>query len=283
MKMFRSALLGPLLLNSSMSAPSSSSVSRFEKLPSTNHQSHGIDESPKFFTAGRQVKEANFKDKNDVNDAIMEIHSGGAPTSSLTVEDSISRAGFNITSGGTEVFEIVTTYEGGWKQDGVMFDVRTVVIGANEDGAEGITILGFDVLTPTENELVCVEIYTKEGSLTENNPDQSPDQWTFLGSISVIGQGKNSPTHIPIGSFDPSYLGINATRAFYITTQDENLRYTALDSDEGETVTGDVFSREEHSFTRSDGSSHGFGVEILTGVAKNYVSFMITKNRLVLI
>mmetsp|Transcript_15380 Transcript_15380/g.32367 ORF Transcript_15380/g.32367 Transcript_15380/m.32367 type:complete len:1055 (+) Transcript_15380:166-3330(+) len=270
MKIFQFGPLGLLLQTLSLSAPLSSLIVGSEKMPPVNHHSERIEQFSTFFTAGRRAKETKVKNKEDVHAAIVEIYSGGNPNSTLNVEESTSRAGLDITSGGTEIFEIVTTYDGGWKQDGVMFDIRTVSIGTIEDGAEGITILGFDVLTPVENEMVCVEVYTKKGSLTENGSEQSPDRWTFLGSVSVTGQGKNTPTHIPIGSFDPTYLGIDDTRAFYITTQDENLRYTALDGSEGGNVTGGVFSEEEHSFSKDDGSSSGFRVEILTGVAKNY-------------
>lgn len=167
--------------------------------------------------------------------------------------------------GAEDLNELATTYEGGWIQDGVMFDVRTVIptSDANSTAAtppsEGIVVLGLDILTPVVNEPLCVEIYSKDGGF--EGFDSQSSAWTFLGSVSVVGQGKDTPTRIPIGSFDPQYIAPDSTRAYYVTTQDENLRYTAYS--DNTTTTGTVF-------VSSEADANGMTVEVLTGVAKNY-------------
>ena len=188
---------------------------------------------------------------------------------------------------GQVVHELVTTYEGGWIQDGVMFDVKTVrtpidlsaAVGTTTSTPDGITVIGLNILTPLRESL-CVELYTKAGSFNDAAFDS--EKWTFLGSFSLMGQGPSAPTSIPLGSFDPIKIGLDQTQAFYITTQDEKLRYTALDPNEF--VTGDVYisglSQYESSTERGRGrngdsnrqlqTSDGLAVEILTGVAKNY-------------
>jgi hypothetical protein len=185
---------------------------------------------------------------------------------------------------GQIIHELVTTYEGGWIQDGVMFDVNAVRTPLDLSGAvdiatstpDGITVFGLDILTPLR-EGVCVELYTKAGSF--NDAAFDPEKWTFLGSFNLMGMGPSAPTSIPLGSFEPVTIGLDQTQAFYITTQNESLRYTALDPDEF--MTGDVYvsGQSEYNFgstaTNRDGNrqlqtSDGMVVEILTGVAKNY-------------
>lgn len=151
------------------------------------------------------------------------------------------------------VYELDTTYEGGWVQDGVMFDVVAVETPTNEIAAQttttiptttpnGITVHGLNVLTPLIEPL-CVELYTKEGSFSSAASNKAA--WTFLGSFTLQGQGPSNPTNIPIGAFDAINIGIGSTQAFYVTTQNEKLRYTALDQDLNEGVTGEVFVSSE--------------------------------------
>ena len=154
------------------------------------------------------------------------------------------------TSIAETMHELVTTYQAGWIQDGVMFDVQAVRVDSTSTdasggaaigttGPDGITIYGLNILTPL-TETFCVELYTKSGSFDSAAFDE--DAWTFLGSFSIVGQGPTSPTPIPFGSFDPVTIGVDEVQAFYVTTQDEKLRYTALDDG---TVTGDVYSESE--------------------------------------
>ena len=150
-----------------------------------------------------------------------------------------------------DLYELSTTYEGGWVQDGIMFDVSL------SNSTEGITVLGLDVLTPVAFQSLCVEIYSREGSYDGYDTDASA--WEFLGSVSVLGLGKDTPTNVPLGSFDPVYIASDSTRAFYITTQDESLRYTAYPG--GEHVSGSIFSSS---------SEAGVNVDMIVGVAKNY-------------
>ena len=150
-----------------------------------------------------------------------------------------------------ELYELSTTYEGGWVQDGIMFDVSL------SNSTQGISVLGLDVLTPVAFQSLCVEIYSREGTYEGFDTDASA--WDFLGSVSILGLGKDRPTNVPLGSFDPVYIAPDSTRAFYVTTQDESLRYTAYPG--GEHVSGSVFSSS---------SEGGVNVDVVVGVAKNY-------------
>ncbi|KAL7517831.1 hypothetical protein ACHAWX_002719 [Stephanocyclus meneghinianus] len=155
----------------------------------------------------------------------------------------------------SSLHDLATTYEGGWVQDGIMFDVR---VNSNDASAsQGIVVLGLDILTPASFETVCVEIYSREGGYKGFDTVQSA--WEFLGSVTVLGLGKDTPTIIPLGSFDPVYIAPNSTRAFYVTTQDESMRYTAYS--DGEQTSGSVFASSDEG---------GVNVDILMGVAKNY-------------
>ena len=81
-----------------------------------------------------------------------------------------------------EILTTTTTTDGGWIQDGVMMDVG-VTAGSNLDPSvnipDGITVVGFDVVTPSQEE-VCVEIYSKSGSLEGFESDETA--WTFLST-----------------------------------------------------------------------------------------------------
>lgn len=186
---------------------------------------------------------------------------------------------------GQDLYELITTYDGGWKQDGVMFDVQTVRTNSTDAAGttpDGITVVGMNILTPT-TESFCVELYTKAGTFSEGAMDAA--SWTLLGSFTLVGQGPDTPTEIPLGSFDPVVIGLEETQAFYVTTQNENIRYTALDS--AEYVTGDVYASSVSHFIGTSAENAGPGglprstrllqsttdglsVQILTGVAKNY-------------
>ena len=171
--------------------------------------------------------------------------------------------------------EITTTTAGGWRQDGVMFDVEVVkggessaVLNSTVDMPDGITIVGMDILTPSE-ETVCVEIYSKSGSLEGFETD--PAAWTFLGSVSVVGNGKDTLTSIPIRSFDSVFLPMGERSSFYVTTQDQNMRYTAYP--DGEHTTGSVFTSQTVSLGTTSAERSAASeliVNIYTGVATVY-------------
>lgn len=172
--------------------------------------------------------------------------------------------------------EITTTTAGGWLQDGVMFDVE---VSAGGDGSQvvdstlpdGITIMGMNILT-TAVESVCVEIYSKSGSHQGFESDSAA--WTFLGSVSVMGQGRNTLTPIPVRSFaygDETFVPIGEKRSFYVTTQDQSMRYTAYP--DGPHTTGSLFTSQTvpvgvTSAERSTASE--LNVNIYTGVANDY-------------
>ena len=168
--------------------------------------------------------------------------------------------------------ELSTTYEGGWRQDGVMFDVRVdTVDGLDPLSGGGISVRALDVLTP-QDETFCLEVYTRLGPYEEAASD--PAGWTFLGSFDLEGQGAVTPTTLPVGAFEPLPVAVGSTRAFYVTTQNEELRYTALTSQS----TGDVFSSSRHTdedvAVGADGTetttTSGLAVSVIVGVAKNY-------------
>ena len=168
--------------------------------------------------------------------------------------------------------EITTTTAGGWIQDGVMFDVE-VSTGAvvSEDMPDGITIMGLDILTQ-KVDTVCVEIYSKSGS--HEGFERDPLAWTFLGSVSVMGQGKDTLTRIPVGSFDygdETFVPAGEKRSFYVTTQDQAMRYTAYP--DGPHTTGSMFTSQTVpvGITSAERSvDPALDVSIYTGVANDY-------------
>ena len=183
--------------------------------------------------------------------------------------------------------EITTTTAGGWLQDGVMFDVEVSAGGDNSqvvdstDMPDGITVMGMNILTPKE-EMVCVEIYSKSGSHEGFETDSAA--WTFLGSVSVMGQGRDALTPIPVRSFDfgdDTFVPSGEKRSFYVTTQDQSMRYTAYP--DGPHTTGSLFISQTvpvgiTSVERSVASE--LNVNIYTGVASDYAFGATWKDRM---
>ena len=180
--------------------------------------------------------------------------------------------------------EITTTTAGGWLQDGVMFDVEVTAgneSSSNADVPDGITITGMNFLTPAE-EKVCLEIYSKSGSHEGFEKDSAA--WTFLGSVSVLGQGRDTLTPIPVGSFDVgdgTFVPVGERRSFYVTTQDQSMRYTAYP--DGSHTTGSLFTSQAvpldiTSVDRSIASV--LNVNVYTGVAKDYAFGATWKDRM---
>lgn len=171
------------------------------------------------------------------------------------------------------------------RQDGFMFNVQTVrVNNEGEDdpnsteGPDGITILGLNIVTPLTGSF-CLELYTKPGSFggfgSTISPVNNRGVWTFLGSFSVMGQGLNNHTPIPIGSFDPVTISADEVQAFYVTMMDENMVY--WHNTDGITNNGGTtpnHTREIHFNNITDSgesSEHGLAVEIMVGgAAKAY-------------
>mmetsp|Transcript_16737 Transcript_16737/g.26076 ORF Transcript_16737/g.26076 Transcript_16737/m.26076 type:complete len:886 (-) Transcript_16737:1612-4269(-) len=169
--------------------------------------------------------------------------------------------------------EITTTTAGGWIQDGVMFDVgaNSSQVVDSADMPDGITIMGMNILTQKE-ETVCVEIYSKSGS--HQGFETDPLAWTFLGSVSVIGQGKDTLTPLPVRSFafgDETFVPAGEKRSFYVTTQDQAMRYTAYPN--GPHTTGSLFTSQTVplGITSAERSVEPeLNVNIYTGVANDY-------------
>ena len=111
--------------------------------------------------------------------------------------------------------QLVTTFQSGNGSFGCQFDILAL---------SHISILNFDIHTRS-NGLISVEVYSKEGSYVGYETDsQVWGEPIFRGNI--YGQGAFSRTTIPQDSFDPVHIDQNQTRAFYITLNTPDLRYT---------------------------------------------------------
>lgn len=71
---------------------------------------------------------------------------------------------------------------------GNSFDIQTTV---------DVTIVGFDCNLGPDAPNYTVNVYWKDG--TANGFEQTPTEWTLLGSSYVVGAGVDLPTHIDVG------------------------------------------------------------------------------------
>lgn len=124
---------------------------------------------------------------------------------------------YYVQAGGTGLNSgdsLITTYQGGNGQSGVMFDI----IATNT-----ITITRFDV-NLDNNTFPKMEIYYKSGSYVGFGTDPTP--WTLLGFHDVIyNAGDGNATPLPIGG-----LTINAgeTYGIYLTATSGSINYTNI-------------------------------------------------------
>jgi len=109
---------------------------------------------------------------------------------------------------------LMTTFNGGVRQAGNMFDVI-----AKQD----IVVTGMDINTRVTDSTK-VMVYSKFGSHTGFESD--PSFWTLIGETEVIGKGKNTPTSLPEDSIYPVYIQAGDTQSFYVTTEDFDIVYT---------------------------------------------------------
>jgi M6 family metalloprotease-like protein len=115
----------------------------------------------------------------------------------------------------SEPQKLTTTFDGGTRQAGNMFDVLTF---------EDISITGFDIHIIDEIE-VQVDVFTKEGSHVGFENDC--EEWSMVASISVMGAGNGKPTYLTFESSGPLVLPRDHAQAFYITLRHgKNMRYT---------------------------------------------------------
>lgn len=128
----------------------------------------------------------------------------------------------------SRVLSLETTWEGGVKNNGAMFDIV-----AKAD----IKVSGFFINTPsTEN--IGFEIYSISGGHRGN--EQMSAAWTLVASAQITGAGEGLPTVIGSEYFsqDVTLLSRQMT-GFYITMKEApELRYTPV----GDKRTGDIFN-----------------------------------------
>ena len=127
-----------------------------------------------------------------------------------------------------QVLSLETTWDGGVKNSGAMFDVVTKT---------DIKVNAFLINTPSAD-LIDFEIYSISGGHQGN--EKSSAAWSMVATAQIKGAGEGLPTKIGSEHF---YQDINLlseqTTGFYITMKNRlELRYTPV----GDKSTGDVFN-----------------------------------------
>ena len=102
--------------------------------------------------------------------------------------------------------ELVTSFEGGNRFHGNMFDINAL---------RYVAIAEFDIHTSLSSSyLIEVQVYTKAGSLVGAEYDAS--KWSNIGEVTVASRGFGNPTPLPSYTFSPVLVERNATQAFCI-------------------------------------------------------------------
>jgi len=151
---------------------------------------------------------------------------------------------------------LMTTFEGGLRQNGAMFDVRV------KDKRLQVTSL--DVNTFTEGP-VTFYAWTKDGTFAEFQDEE--DQWQFLGEFEVEGQGRNVPSALPPFS-DPVVIESGNVQAFYVSTEGYDLIYT-----EGELVGKFCIGNDDLGVHEGIGISHKFDETFATRVWNGVIHY----------
>ncbi len=113
-----------------------------------------------------------------------------------------------------EFFKLKTTFEQNNGSYGSMFNVVAF---------RSLAISSMDIhIRETSN--FKLEIYTKLGSYIDH--ENNPDVWTKIVDTTIKGVGVGWPTTIPSGIFPSTIISKGETRAFYVTLDSANLRYT---------------------------------------------------------
>ena len=112
---------------------------------------------------------------------------------------------------------LTTTYAGGNSQDGILFDLTPSV---------DITVDSFDVnLGASTGTQVPVDVYWRAGTVQGNQNNATG--WTLLGSASVVAQGPDTATSVPIGGLG---MASGQTYGIYIRVSNTfgqgSIRYT---------------------------------------------------------
>lgn len=123
---------------------------------------------------------------------------------------------------------IQTTFKGGNRQDGVMFDITA---------RTPVTINGFDLnLSDTQSGNVGLKIYTKNG--TYAGFEQNPSAWTLIDTVIIYNPAPTGkPTAVPV-SLNIS-ISSGKAAAFYITV-DTAISHAKLEYTNGK-VAGNVY------------------------------------------
>lgn len=133
------------------------------------------------------------------------------------VVSSEQQEGKNTAASGHHQRRLETTFDGGFGQDGIMFNVLP---------KEAIAVNGFDLHLIDTNE-TSVRIYTKEGSFAGS--ENQPEKWTLVANTTVVGSGINLATRVVLDKEATLHLTKDTLRAFYIDVASSNgrgLRYT---------------------------------------------------------
>jgi hypothetical protein len=124
----------------------------------------------------------------------------------------------------TDASVLVTSLEGGTESYGTMFTVTS---------RKKIGIFTIDVHVATKKEIL-VEIFTKIGDYVHFAED--PNSWRMVARSMVFGAGEGQLTKIPDEEFQDVFMGVNETRAFYVTLSSAVLKYSRT-----KTLVGDAF------------------------------------------
>jgi len=132
-----------------------------------------------------------------------------------------------------------TTYVDSSGQGGNMFDVVAL---------KDVTIhsMNIHIVEGTQN----LELYIRDG--TYEGSEQNPMHWNLIASTSIEGMGVGIPTEVPTNTFSPVEIYAGMTKAWYVTIQNPEMRYSG-----GSGTAGNIFA-------------HNGDLQILEGVGNVY-------------
>ena len=143
----------------------------------------------------------------------------------------------NADDNGMNLLE--TTYVDTSGQGGNMFDVvalKDVMIHS----------MNIHIVEGTQN----LELYVRDG--TYEGSEQNPTHWNLIASTSIEGMGVGIPTEVPTNTFSPVEIYAGMTKAWYVTIQNPEMRYSS-----GSGTAGNIFA-------------HNGDLQILEGVGNVY-------------
>jgi hypothetical protein len=146
----------------------------------------------------------------------------------------------------SQIFSLETTWDGGVKNHGAMFDIVTKT---------DIKVSAFLINTPSTDK-IDFEIYSINGGHQGN--EQMSAAWSLVASAQITGAGEGLPTAIGSKHFyEDITLLSRQMKGFYITMKNRTeLRYTPV----GNKVTGDVFNANfDLALLIGTGNTYPFG------------------------